>query len=60
MAADAHPDRAALLLGACYQRAFFLRFVGAEPLVPTEEFVAGVVNVALRGPPSLTDRHQSE
>lgn len=59
VAADADADgAAALLLGACYQRAFFVRLMGTEPLVPTEEFVAGVVGAALRG--LLTDRHGSE
>lgn len=50
VAADADADgAAALLLGACYQRAFFVRLVGEEPLVPTGEFVTGVVGAALRG-----------
>ncbi|MFD8147433.1 TetR/AcrR family transcriptional regulator [Streptomyces sp. NPDC059708] len=37
--ADADPRAAAaLLLGACFQRAFFLHFSGAEVVQPVEEF----------------------
>ncbi|MFF4365786.1 TetR/AcrR family transcriptional regulator [Streptomyces sp. NPDC001594] len=37
--ADADPRAtAALLLGACFQRAFFLHFSGAETVQPVEEF----------------------
>lgn len=51
VAADADPDgAAALLLGACYQRAFLLRIVGEEPLrVPADRFAASTVAAALRG-----------
>jgi AcrR family transcriptional regulator len=51
VAAGADPDAAAaLLLGACYQRAFFVRLVGDEsPRPPAAEFAAGVVNTVLRG-----------
>ena len=41
---------AALLLGACYQRAFLLRLMGEEPLSPpAAEFTPTVVDAALRG-----------
>lgn len=41
---------AALLLGACYQRAFLLRLMGEEPLSPpAAEFTPAVVDAALRG-----------
>jgi AcrR family transcriptional regulator len=51
VAADLDPDgAAALLLGACYQRAFFVRLVGEEaPRPPGPEFAQSVVNAALRG-----------
>ncbi|MEU9085858.1 TetR/AcrR family transcriptional regulator [Streptomyces sp. NPDC048357] len=42
---------AALLLGACFQRAFFLHFSGAHVVQPVEEFapaVAGTVWAAIR------------
>ncbi len=49
---DADPDAAAaLLLGACFQRAFFLHFSGADVVAPVEEFapaVARTVWAALR------------
>lgn len=49
---DADPRAAAaLLLGACFQRAFFLHFSGAEVVQPVEEFapaVARTVWAALR------------
>lgn len=49
---DADPGTAAaLLLGACFQRAFFLHFSGAEVVSPVEEFapaVARTVWAALR------------
>ncbi|MER5870163.1 TetR/AcrR family transcriptional regulator [Streptomyces sp. NPDC002044] len=49
---DADPvTAAALLLGACFQRAFFLHFSGAEAVAPVEEFapaVARTVWAALR------------
>lgn len=48
----ADPDAAAaLLLGACFQRAFFLHFSGADVVAPVEEFapaVARTVWAALR------------
>ena len=48
VAADADPDAAsALLLGACYQRAFLIRLVGEDPL--PAGFALGVVNTVLRG-----------
>src|SRR4051812_20326217 len=48
VAADVDPDgAAALLLGACYQRAFFVRLVGEEaPRPPGPEFAQSVVNAA--------------
>ncbi|MER7823588.1 TetR/AcrR family transcriptional regulator C-terminal domain-containing protein [Streptomyces sp. NPDC096097] len=50
--ADADPRAAAaLLLGACFQRAFFLHFSGAHVVQPVEEFapaVARTVWAALR------------
>ena len=51
VAAGADPDAAAaLLLGACYQRAFLVRLVGEEaPRPPAAEFAQGVVNTVLRG-----------
>ncbi|HEV7654441.1 MAG TPA: TetR/AcrR family transcriptional regulator [Mycobacteriales bacterium] len=51
VAADADPDAAAaLLLGACYQRAFLVRLVGEEPpRPPTAEFAESVVDTMLRG-----------
>jgi AcrR family transcriptional regulator len=51
VAADADPDAAAaLLLGACYQRAFFVRLVGEEePRPPAAEFAHSVVTTMLRG-----------
>ena len=51
VAADADPDgAAALLLGACYQRAFLLRIVGADVLtVPADRFAATTVAAAVRG-----------
>ncbi|MCX5379006.1 TetR/AcrR family transcriptional regulator [Streptomyces sp. NBC_00091] len=40
---DADPrSAAALLLGACFQRAFFLHFSGAEVVQPVEEFAPAV------------------
>ncbi|MEU7555863.1 helix-turn-helix domain-containing protein [Streptomyces sp. NPDC044571] len=40
---DADPAAAAaLLLGACFQRAFFLHFSGAEVVQPVEEFAPAV------------------
>ncbi|MFJ6753543.1 MULTISPECIES: TetR/AcrR family transcriptional regulator [unclassified Streptomyces] len=49
---DADPAAAAaLLLGACFQRAFFLHFSGAQVVRPVEEFapaVAGTVWAAIR------------
>ncbi|WP_405981239.1 TetR/AcrR family transcriptional regulator [Streptomyces sp. NBC_00158] len=40
---DADPRAAAaLLLGACFQRAFFLHFSGADVVQPVEEFAAAV------------------
>jgi AcrR family transcriptional regulator len=51
VAADADPHAAAaLLLGACYQRAFFVRLVGDEPpRPPSAEFAGNVVDTVLRG-----------
>ena len=51
VAAGVDPDgAAALLLGACYQRAFFVRLVGEQaPRPPGPEFAQSVVNAALRG-----------
>ncbi|MEV7442035.1 TetR/AcrR family transcriptional regulator [Streptomyces sp. NPDC091204] len=50
--ADADPAAAAaLLLGACFQRAFFLHFSGAQVVQPVEEFapaVAGTLWAAIR------------
>ncbi|MFE9932105.1 TetR/AcrR family transcriptional regulator [Streptomyces sp. NPDC005533] len=50
--ADADPAAAAaLLLGACFQRAFFLHFSGAQVVQPVAEFapaVAGTVWAAIR------------
>ncbi|MGC0418015.1 TetR/AcrR family transcriptional regulator [Embleya sp. AB8] len=41
--ADADPDAAAaLLLGACFQRAFFLHFSGPEVVTPVDEFAPSV------------------
>ncbi|MBW5481536.1 TetR/AcrR family transcriptional regulator [Streptomyces bambusae] len=41
--ADADPRAAAsLLLGACFQRAFFLHFSGSEAVQPVDEFAAAV------------------
>ncbi|WP_030160326.1 TetR/AcrR family transcriptional regulator [Streptomyces sp. NRRL S-244] len=49
---DADPEAAAaLLLGACFQRAFFLHFSGPEVVRPVEEFapaVAGTLWAAIR------------
>lgn len=49
---DADPEAAAaLLLGACFQRAFFLHFSGEEVVRPVEEFasaVAGTLWAAIR------------
>lgn len=40
---DADPGAAAtLLLGACFQRAFFLHFSGADVVRPVEEFAPGL------------------
>ncbi|MFE9843030.1 TetR/AcrR family transcriptional regulator [Streptomyces goshikiensis] len=40
---DADPEAgAALLLGACFQRAFFLHFSGADVVRPVEEFAPAV------------------
>ncbi|WP_405613751.1 TetR/AcrR family transcriptional regulator [Streptomyces sp. NBC_01508] len=48
--ADADPDAAAaLLLGACQQRAFLCGFPGGEPVAPAEEFAPTVVRAALLG-----------
>ncbi|MFD8632702.1 MULTISPECIES: TetR/AcrR family transcriptional regulator [unclassified Streptomyces] len=42
---DADPDAAAaLLLGACFQRAFFLHFSGVEVVQPVEEFAPAVAS----------------
>jgi AcrR family transcriptional regulator len=51
VAAGADPDAAAaLLLGACYQRAFLVRLVGEEPpRPPAADFARSVVNTVLRG-----------
>lgn len=51
VAADADPDgAAALVLGACFQRAFLLRIVGEDVLaVPADRFAATTVAAALRG-----------
>lgn len=51
VAAGADPDAAAaLLLGACYQRAFLVRLMGEEPpRPPAAEFADSVVNAVLRG-----------
>ena len=51
VAADAEPDgAAALLLGACYQRAFLHRVVGEDVLpVPADRFAATTVAAAMRG-----------
>lgn len=47
----ADPDAAAaLLLGACYQRAFFVRLMGEDPpRPPTTDFAETVVNTVLGG-----------
>ncbi|MDH2426658.1 TetR/AcrR family transcriptional regulator [Sphaerisporangium sp. TRM90804] len=50
--ADADPDSAAaLLLGACYQRAFLRQFMGpaASPPPPLETFAAGLARTVLGG-----------
>ncbi|MGW6409748.1 TetR/AcrR family transcriptional regulator [Streptomyces vinaceus] len=40
---DADPEAAAaLLLGACFQRAFFLHFSGAQVVAPVDEFAPAV------------------
>ena len=51
VAAEADADAvAAMLLGASYQRAFFLRLMGEEALAPpAAEFAGSVVDAALRG-----------
>ncbi|MBA0054069.1 TetR/AcrR family transcriptional regulator [Streptomyces sp. AJS327] len=51
VAADADPDAAAaLLLGACAQRAFLCDFAAGETLdQPIEEFAAGLARTVLRG-----------
>jgi AcrR family transcriptional regulator len=51
VAADADPDAiAALLLGACYQRAFLLQLLGAADLTPpADRFAPAVVAAVLRG-----------
>jgi AcrR family transcriptional regulator len=48
VAAAADPDAAAaLLLGACYQRAFLIRLVGEDPLTPN--FAQSVIKTVLGG-----------
>ncbi|MCW2883072.1 MAG: TetR family transcriptional regulator [Sphaerisporangium sp.] len=49
--ADADPDSAAaLILGACYQRAFLLQFVGEEGSPrSTDDFAAGLARTLLAG-----------
>jgi AcrR family transcriptional regulator len=51
VAADADAAAAAaLLLGACYQRAFLLQLVGAEELTPpADRFTPAVVDAVMRG-----------
>lgn len=51
VAAGVDPDAAAaLLLGACYQRAFLVRLVGEdEQRLPTDRFATAVVAAAVRG-----------
>lgn len=51
VAADVDPDAAAaLLLGACYQRAFLTRLMGEEAqAVPADRFAGAVVAAILRG-----------
>lgn len=51
VAAGADPDAAAaLLLGACYQRAFFVRLMGeGPPRPPAAEFAESVVKTVLTG-----------
>jgi AcrR family transcriptional regulator len=51
VAAGADADAvAAMLLGACYQRAFFVRLMGEQALTPSAAaFAPSVVDAALRG-----------
>ena len=48
--ADADPDAAAaLLLGACYHRAFFTHFYGAPPTLSLDDFANGLATTILAG-----------
>ncbi|MFI1580097.1 TetR/AcrR family transcriptional regulator [Embleya sp. NPDC020630] len=50
IAPDADPDAAAaLLLGACYQRAFLRHFMGVEDGPPVAEFAASTARTLMRG-----------